>query len=120
MNKSDFKLIVFLLFLILILTAFFFFNKTDNNVAKIYYKNELKKEFDMNKSGREEYQFEATNGPLIVEYNNGKIRVKEETSRRNLCSIQGYISKSYQTIICLPNEVVIKIEQKNNLDTIVK
>ena len=33
---------------------------------------------------------------------------------------QGYIKESYEMLICLPNKVVIKIEDKDNVDTIVK
>ena len=31
---------------------------------------------------------------------------------------QGYISKSYESIICLPNKIVIKLENNSDIDVI--
>ena len=121
MNKSDIKLIIIILVLSLLFLINFYLNKVDTNkVAKVYYKNEIVLEIDMQKEGIKEHTIKGTNGDVVIFYENGKIKVKEETSRRNLCSKQGFIKESYESIICLPNEVVIKIEAKDSLDTVIK
>ena len=50
---------------------------------------------------------------------NKSAKVVEEKSPLHLCSKQGYISKSYETIVCLPNKIVIKLESNDDLDVIV-
>ena len=42
----------------------------------------------------------------------------KEDSPLHLCSKQGYISKSYESIICLPNKIVIKLENNSDIDVI--
>lgn len=121
MNKSDIKLIITVFMIILFMFSLFIFTKEeDNKVAQVYYKNKLIKEIDMSQDINEEYEVIATMGIVVIEYDNGKIRVKEETSNRNLCSKQGFIDESYETIVCLPNELIVLIKAKDNLDTIIK
>ena len=67
------------------------------------------------------YEVEGYNGPIIIKAGNGKVMVEEEDSPKHLCSKQGYISKNYESIICLPNKIIVKIETKDgNIDTIIK
>jgi hypothetical protein len=120
MNKSDIKLVSIIFIISLVFIVYFYLNKADNKVAKVYYRNDLVKEIDMSINEVKEYTIIGTNGDVVILYENGKIRVKEENSKRNLCSIQGFIKESYETIICLPNEVIIKIEAKENLDTVIR
>ena len=47
---------------------------------------------------------------MLVEVNEGRVRVEKETSPYHYCSIQGYVSDPSTPIICLPNEVVVTIE----------
>ena len=46
----------------------------------------------------------------------------EEESPLHLCSKQGFIEESYESIVCLPNKIVIKIssKKKKDLDTILR
>ncbi|WP_075878100.1 NusG domain II-containing protein [Merdibacter massiliensis] len=58
-------------------------------------------------------------GEVMVEINDGKVRVEKENSPYHYCSIQGYVSDPSTPIICLPNEVVVRIEgsEKGAVDT---
>ena len=60
------------------------------------------------------------NGEVVIFAGQGKIKIEEENSPLHLCSKQGYISASYETIVCLPNKITIKIEAIDSLDTVVK
>nr|MCR5740877.1 NusG domain II-containing protein [Gammaproteobacteria bacterium] len=51
---------------------------------------------------------------LVVEVIDSKIRIKEETSSKHICSKMGYISNKYESLVCLPNSFVITIENLNN------
>ena len=55
-------------------------------------------------------------GFIWIEYNNHKVRVKEETSPYNICSRVGY--SDLQPIICLPNYVTIEFRDLG-LDVII-
>ena len=115
MNKNDIKLV---LFLILIILIFFFIKTLDNNkekYANVYYNDELIKTISLDTDGI--YSVDGYNGEVVMEVKDNKIRVIEEISKRNLCSKQGY----GDVIICLPNKIVIKVENSDNeLDGVVK
>ena len=121
MNKND----IILIGIIIIVSIFILFlisvrEDNEKKIAVVYYQNEKIMTIDFMKKGINEYQVEGENGLIILETNNGKIRVKSENSPLHLCSKQGYISKSNEIIICLPNKIVIQIEDQNELDTVVK
>lgn len=120
MNKNDFKLIsVILIIVAIFLSVIIFMDKSNNKVAKIYYENKVVLTIDL--SVDKKYKVEGYNGIVNVVVKNNKIKVESENSPLHLCSNQGYISESYETIVCLPNKITIKIESSDNtLDTIVK
>ncbi len=61
--------------------------------------------------------YDGTLGDVVVEYKNGSIRVKEETSPQNICSKQGWSSSVFRPIVCLPNDFYITLE--SNEDTVI-
>ena len=61
------------------------------------------------------------NGNVIIKTKKGSIKVSDEKSPLHLCSKQGWISNTYEIIVCLPNKIVIKLQTDNEkIDTIVK
>lgn len=121
MNKDDINLVIMIgLISLLIIIAIFFTYKDGSKEAKIYYKDNLVLTIDLEKKETKEYYVTGKNGKIIILHQNGKIKVLEENSPLHICSKQGFISESYETIVCLPNEVIIKIVTKNNLDTIIE
>ncbi|MBE6144275.1 MAG: NusG domain II-containing protein [Firmicutes bacterium] len=118
MNKTDIKLIgIILLIALIFLLSFKLFEKNDNKQAIVYYEN--KKVLTVNLNEKKEYKVDGYNGEVIIIVNNGKIKVEQENSPLHLCSKQGYISKSYETIVCLPNKISIKIIGNEELDVVV-
>lgn len=118
LNKFDIFLTVFLLIMSVSL-IFIFLPKQESNdkVALVYYKNELVHTFDLTNPKQTTFSIEAANGLVTIEAQDGKVRVIEETSRRNICSIQGWSDSTIEPIVCLPNELYIKIESKEVEDT---
>lgn len=118
MNKKD--VVFFICLFLIILVSFLLLTTAGNNVetASVYYDN--KKILTMDLSIDKKYEVNGDNGKVIVEVLNKKIRVIEETSNKNLCSKQGFIEKSYEMIICLPNKIYIKFDTKSELDGVVK
>lgn len=121
MNKNDKKLVitVFIICVFAIILPFFF-QKEGEKVALVYYQNQLVQTIPLSNKNTLEYQVMGEKGVVTIETKDGKIRVKEENSPLHLCSKQGYIHKSTETIVCLPNKIVIKIEEKDSLDTVVR
>ncbi len=121
MNKKDLILIIIILSIV---GGWFLFNSLrveEANRALVYYQNELVKVIDLTISETKEYIIEGYLGDVILEAKTGKVRVNAEKSPLHLCSKQGFINKAHQVIVCLPNRVVIKIENKDySLDTVIR
>lgn len=117
-NKFD---IILVLIIICISTIFIFISKLNSKKgtsALVYYDNKLVKKIDL--SINKSYNIKGYNGNVKLIVKKGKIKVAKEKSPLHLCSKQGYISKSNESIICLPNKVVIEIDSKKDIDTVVK
>lgn len=121
MNSSDFKLITFIILIVIIGFLFLLTNKQEvMKEAYVFYDNDLVLTIDLSNLGKREYIVQGDNGDVVIEVDNGKIRVIDEKSPLHLCSKTGWISEAYQTIICLPNKIVIEINKKNEIDTIIE
>lgn len=117
MNKNDIKLIIVLLVIILISFILYFVTKKDAIKAYVYYKDELIQEIDLSIDNT--YQVTGENGEVVIEVKDNKIRVIKENSPYHLCSKQGFIDNSNQSLICLPNKIVITISGEE-VDTVVR
>lgn len=126
MNKNDFKLIlIFLVISVLGLLLVYKSKKNEENLKKyalVYHNNELILKIDLNIKEEKGYIVQGDNGEVVIKTTYGKVKVEQENSPLHLCSKQGYISSSYETIVCLPNKIVIKIIAKDNenIDTMVR
>jgi len=56
------------------------------------------------------YTVTGTNGDVVIQYKDFKVRVIDEISPQNICQAQGWSSSPLRPITCLPNNVVIIIE----------
>lgn len=117
MKKSD-GILIFVIVIIGFLSLFFLNCGNNVNKAVVYYNDEIILKVELNK--RKEYVVKGELGDLVIETDIGKIRVKEEVSPRHLCSLQGWVSNSYTPIICLPNKIVIKMDNSSLVDTVVR
>lgn len=119
MNQSD-----KLLFQCVLLSAFLFFcifqliPKEKGSIAVVTYQNQKVLEIDL--SQNKTYQVDGKNGKITIVVKNGKIKVAKENSPYHVCSKQGYIESSNESLVCLPNELIITIQGKSDVDTIVK
>ncbi len=55
-------------------------------------------------------------GDMVIEVKSGKVRIEKERSPQNICSNMGWISKTSEALICVPNRIIIKINGANNDD----
>lgn len=114
MNKKD----VLLIFIVLIISLLFIFkpNNNNNKYALVYYEDKVILKVKLDK--HEKYRVKGYLGEVVIETDIGKVRVSEETSKYHLCSKQGYVSNGIP-IVCLPNKIIIKIEEESELDAVV-
>lgn len=121
MNKSDKCLIIILLIIIFSICIIMFFQHSSKEKnALVYYKDNLVLTIDLSTNGSNTYTVKGELGDVVIEKNDDKVRVINETSPNHICSKQGYIKENYEVLVCLPNKVVIKIDSKDSIDTIVK
>ena len=119
MNKNDLKLIMIVLLVVIIsFVCFSLFESKNNKRAVIYYENNIIETINLDINNN--YEVDGYNGKVKIIVKDGKIKVDTEKSPLHLCSKQGYISKSYETIVCLPNKITIKIEANDEYDAIVE
>ena len=116
MKKNDIILIIIILTISILIILF---NQKEDSLtqAKVYYENDIVLTIDMSING--EYDVQGYNGNVHIVVLDNKIKVEEENSPKHLCSKQGFISSSNETIVCLPNKILIKIESKDSLDTVI-
>ncbi len=120
MNKNDVILsVIIILFALSIFLYFIFSEKTDLKIANVYYQNEKILSIRLDQNENNTYTVKGYNGDVTIVTHNGKIKVESENSPLHLCSKQGFINKSYESIICLPNKIVIKIDDSSDIDAIV-
>lgn len=121
MKKNDFILIAVLILIssLIILSVNFFSKKGLNCVVKVDGKTvnsySLLEDLEVTVSG-------YNNLDNVLEIKNGEAFVSHALCPDGLCVKQGKISKTGQTIVCLPNRVVIEItgEDRAEVDFVSK
>jgi len=117
MNKSDIKLVFILLVISIIgIVCFKFFSKSGSS-AYVYHDGNLVLVIDLGVDNS--YVVSGDLGDVFIEVLDGRIKVEDETSPLHLCSKQGFISNSNESIVCLPNKIVINIGG-NEYDAVVR
>lgn len=117
MNKKDILLILIILLVSGVLILVNKLNYKKSNYAYVYYENKVIKEIDL--SINSTYTVKGYNGSVVIEVKDNMIRVKEESSKYHICSKQGFV-KDNTPIICMPNKIIIKMDYKENLDSVVR
>ncbi len=65
--------------------------------------------------GIENVKIKGVRGVTLVEIQEHKVRVSDSDCPNHTCVKQGWISYKGQNIICIPNQVVVRIEGENEL-----
>lgn len=115
LKKCDYILI--LLILIITITFNLFLNQKLNNPVVngevvIYYKNDIIKTLPLNIDTT--YTINAGNGENTIEIKDGVVNMIDANCRDKLCVHEKPIQYNNQTIVCLPNMIVVKIQSNDN------
>ncbi len=114
MKRGDKILIIIILAIIGI--SLFQILKPDktNKILVIRSDGKVIKQINLNTSKDTEFVVKSREGHLTVEIKNGKVRVINSTCNDKLCIKEGWISRSGESIVCLPNRISISITGQND------
>jgi len=119
LKKTRFDIYVFsflMIFASLLLVVTNVFNRRmDDSVVNVYYEFNLIDTHEL--YANQSYVYKKDDYPrllddITLEITNGKVRIAEETSPHNYCSIQGWVDDSGMPIICAPNYFMVIIEER--------
>lgn len=86
--------------------------------AVIHLNNEVVATLSLQREG--EFSWQGPLGETVVQVKGGKIRVVRDPGPRQLCVLQGWISRAGQALVCLPNRVLIQIPGQPRYDSLVR
>ena len=104
LKKCDILLVAVLVCLSLLVYSVFLFLKKDGKVVVVKQDNKIVYSGDLSK-----------NNTITLEHNTvciegGKAYMEDSDCKNRICINTGKISKSGETVVCLPNRVIIEIE----------
>ena len=111
--KGDLLLIAIILIVSLGISLHLFSSKDNPTVAELYINNKLAKVIPLSQEGYFKYKYD--NVSFSVDVKEGRVRISESNCPRKVCVHQGWISHSGESIICVPNKVVVKIRGEEKM-----
>lgn len=121
MKRKDIILISVILILALAGFGILQLTRKDGNTVVVTVDGE--KVYETVLSEEQVYQIPVNNGKNVLEIRDGAARMKEADCPDQICRKHKEISKSGETIVCLPHKVVIEIQsdmETRELDGITK
>lgn len=120
-NKTDF-IIIGLIIAVMLFCFTFFSNRQNGILAEIYLNGKLIKSLSLDTDANFDLNSDNPEYPLMgFSVENGSIFVSSADCHDKICMNTGKINGGYQTIVCLPNRIVVKINDNNtnsNIDLI--
>ena len=115
MKKRDIILIIAIIAAGAIAAALIFLTSKSGRTVEVKVSGSVVKTFDL--SVDTVYEIEgAGGGRNLLVISGGKAMVTEASCPDKLCMNMGEISKAGQSIVCLPNEVVVEITGEGSAD----
>ncbi len=115
-KKGDVFIIAVLSLICVLLFVFPLFTGNGSTVAAVWLDGKKVKEIELSDISKS-YEFSV--GDCVLSVEEGKIRFVSSNCPDKLCVKSGYLSKNGDTAACLPNKVVVKIEnKKEKLDAV--
>jgi len=119
LKKGDYLVITFIALLGLI-TLWFNLQQADASTRKyvaIYVENRLVTELSADLNDTYHYSFNFGEGHIAeIEIANGRVRMlplDDELCPKGICSHTGWISSSHESIVCLPNRIMVTIAERS-------
>lgn len=119
-HKTDVIIILFLLSVAAIIMLINYKTAKKGNIVTVYSDKKNIATYDINKN--DEYTITTEYGTNTIKINNGKVSVISASCSNQVCVNHLPIKTSDESIICLPNHLVVKIDndKKSEVDDIAK
>jgi hypothetical protein len=120
LKKLD-KLVIAVTCLTVVISFYLVFLPVDNKILVIYSNNE-RFEYPLEDN---EFLVENSRGSLRVKIRDGRVGVFEPSCQDKWCTDSGWISRSGDSVVCLPAHIFLTIQQENTgrsgeIDTITR
>jgi len=109
-RKADILLLIVLIITGLAATAFITMSRSDGDTVVITSGGELYGEYSLYED--REITVKSGDESNTVTISGGSVSVSEATCRNQVCVRHSAISQSGESIVCLPNRLVVRIEGK--------
>lgn len=127
-NKYDIALILAIIAVNVFILIYGSFNAVEKGqkIAYVYSDKQLVGEYTLTKNYETEFKIDsATGGYNTIHIEDGKVWIHEATCPDKICLNQGKISNGGELIVCLPNKLLVQIEDdsgssENDVDIIAK
>ena len=112
-QKADIILTAAILLICAVFAAMMLFMRSNGDTVRIYRNGELFAEQNIADDA-----VINVDGLMDVVVKNGSVRVESSVCPSGACEHSGSINKKGESIICLPNKILIKIEGEGEIDAI--
>lgn len=110
-KKKDFILICLLLVIAAVMYGVWYFTSEKENVyVQVTVDGKVYETYQTDKDAV--YKVETDNGYNVIEVKSGKVSVTDASCPDKICVHENVISSGGQSIICLPNKVVVSVIEK--------
>ncbi len=115
LKKGDLIIFIITLFVSLISLLLFNINNDSNKQKKAIIKinNEIYKQINLSNNIEQTETININLGYIKLGYDKDGIYVMDVTCPDKICQSTGKIKNSIQSIVCLPNKVIVYIEERN-------
>ena len=121
MKKGDI-LIILITILISIASILFLMlgnEETENKLVVLKIGGDTIKTIAIDGKTEGTYDFQFGNNIGYMEVKAGRVRLlkmDKQICPQQICSLTGWVEKSYETIVCLPNKITVEIEENESID----
>ncbi len=114
--------------IIIINMSFILFNilniSTGKKIIEVKVNNEIVQRISITDKTEDTYSFQFEENTGYLEVKSGSVRMLEMEKNicpERICSDTGWISNDYENIVCLPNSIIVNIEENedNDVDIII-
>jgi hypothetical protein len=116
MTRLDRKIILFVFIGALVLFGFRYLPVPGSSLtAEVQLRGRVVRSIDLAKTDRRLIRILISKGVAKLEFKGGAVRLLEMPGRicpRKICSHTGWIRRPGESIICVPNQLVIRLKQK--------
>ncbi len=116
MKKADFVIIAVILAIVGVLAFFLYYvNGDSGKYVQVEVKGKTVETIPLNEDFEKQYQFNGDTNTLVIK--DGKAKVTQANCPDGVCVNHMEISRSGESIICLPHKFVVTVVDKMNSDS---